>query len=543
MGHAPEAKDQPEERELVAELRWQKWQPPKLFSESTSMSSVWCLRPTQLDAYWAMPGSLLPQPRKLVRRLRTKEMKNVPRAGRRQRLPAGDVANFISTRRAMQSILAFVSVSLGPSMCSWIAFAVPFLEFLQAEQPSEVVCVSDFTFGIEWMKYCWGMICCQFHRKLGGRWRRSVFPLAYLCHPREDKTIYKNAFRGLSNELRTRNLPGITRLHSDWKPEIPSAFAEGAPRGYLVQGMEHMVRNLRKRKNANKLEGKRDIGYIISLLYVLSYLPFHMMLDLALSTFLDRCRFVYNVGAWVDYFEEQYVAVKDGVYHANWHVGAFRRNFARGHPASQQSIEAMNRKWKDDVLGANTARDETMLSVCMKLEQCTRQWCSSSPVDEEKPYGLLTTSADNRSFSGPTSPCEWMVHSNGATLKRPGGKAIYVASISNILARYRADPETVHIRRKKDRRIYTFKAGMPGKRLCLTSVTLHSILLWLCPRKYVQLFRTNVFSNQHFICHASGLLCVEAKEQTETTCPHEHKTPWRYLLFDENLEEDWLFNT
>jgi len=49
-------------------------------------------------------------------------------------------------------------------------------------------------------------------------------------------------------------------------------------------------------------------------------------------------------------------------------------------------------------------------------------------------------------------------------MKRPGGPAIHVASIRNILDTFKKDPDTVHLKKKQDCNIYIFKIGKPDKR-------------------------------------------------------------------------------
>lgn len=107
---------------------------------------------------------------------------------------------------------------------------------------------------------------------------------------------------------------------------------------------------------------------------------------------------------------------------------------------------------------------DSMVSICTRLKRCLKLWSQEPERDEEKPYFLVTKDPSNRSFVGPTSPCQWMVHTPGATMKRPGGPAIYVASIRNILDTFKKDPDTVHLKKKQDRNIYIFKIGKPDKR-------------------------------------------------------------------------------
>ena len=97
----------------------------------------------------------------------------------------------------------------------------------------------------------------------------TVVGLAFL----EDKQIWTKAFQDLAQELRRRHLPPVSKLCCDWRKEIPGAFFDSFENGRVVQGMEHLVRALRR--NRSKLGGTRKIEYVIACFYTFAYLPMH----------------------------------------------------------------------------------------------------------------------------------------------------------------------------------------------------------------------------------------------------------------------------
>lgn len=277
----------------------------------------------------------------------------------------------------------------------------------------------------------------------------------------EDKQIWTKAFQDLAQELRRRHLPPVSKLCCDWRKEIPGAFFDSFEDGLVVQGMEHLVRALRR--NRSKLGGTRKIEYVIACFYTFAYLPMHLFFSTAMDIYLSRVRHVWKSAHFVDYVEQQFLTRVDDVIWASWHCGAFREDFDRGAPPSQQPIESWNRKFKDDCLGRLQKGKDDHVTVLSQVESCLPLWSQKPQQDEEEPYSLLAKEGCH-TCSGPDRPDAWMLETSGTVIKPPGGNAMFVASIASILKHHAEDAETIFAKKLRDRTIYVLRIGAPQKR-------------------------------------------------------------------------------
>lgn len=118
---------------------------------------------------------------------------------------------FTNERRGDASTLKFMNVTATATDFRWVAAVTPFLDMLaslNAARPLGTLCVTaDYTFGLCHMGFAYALINAVVWRRLGGRNRRSAWPLVVMCSPKERNMCYKEGFEALLGELARRELP------------------------------------------------------------------------------------------------------------------------------------------------------------------------------------------------------------------------------------------------------------------------------------------------------------------------------------------------
>ena len=124
---------------------------------------------------------------------------------------------FTNERRGDASTLKFVKVTATATDFRWVAAVTPFLDLLaslNAARRLGTLCVTaDYTFGLCHMGFSYALINAVVWRRLGGRNRRSAWPLVVMCSPRERSMCYKQGFEVLLSELARRQLPVPAQCH------------------------------------------------------------------------------------------------------------------------------------------------------------------------------------------------------------------------------------------------------------------------------------------------------------------------------------------
>ena len=260
------------------------------------------------------------------------------KARNKKRLSVGCFQEFVDARRSFEQSMCFMSVSLNATVLSYVVFFSAFLSVLEEWKPTKLIMQADCTFKVDWEGYVWGLLDLSLFDAYGTLAkdiyarahacppkRGQDLQLVWSCSGRkkddmetcddlfifysrdkhrqiwnlleirflnslrktqslhttvlglaslEDKQIWTKAFQGLAQELRRRHLPPVSKLCCDWRKEIPGAFFDSFEDGLVVQGMEHLVRALRR--NRSKLGGTRKIEYVIACFYTFAYLPMHL---------------------------------------------------------------------------------------------------------------------------------------------------------------------------------------------------------------------------------------------------------------------------
>ena len=269
-------------------------------------------------------------------------------------------------------------------------------------------------------RYVFGVLYLIFYRKLRGRWRKSAWPVCVVCHPREDRGVYLAAFQQVQAELDRRQLGTVQQVGLDHFPGLEAKFKEVNPRGHVVLGLGHMLKNLRKNQGAGRrhgtpaLAGALTINYAIAYIYESVCMATDVMFHLLWFTTLARLRRVHGCGRWVAYFERWYLRRRqrdpatwgegwDWRWTALWYFGMARTNI-RGRGASQQPPEQGHANLKRGI--ATVRAGGGMEDVVTQIESSCRAWTGPS-IDEERAYTLM---APPGCLSvSPSDPDQWML--------------------------------------------------------------------------------------------------------------------------------------
>jgi hypothetical protein len=174
---------------------------------------------------WLGPDSI----RGIVRRARTAAAPIKLRGNRRRgksvyrpQLPIAEFEEYVAANSNITSgSVCFLGPSIGTVITSFILLLPPFFDALAAINDirplgAQLVGFADTTFNCEWNGYVFAAIGVTMWRMILGRWRRTPWPLAYVCSPREDRPTYKGGFEEVQAELGRRRLPRILQMHLDY---------------------------------------------------------------------------------------------------------------------------------------------------------------------------------------------------------------------------------------------------------------------------------------------------------------------------------------
>ena len=186
-------------------------------------------------------------------------------------------------------------------------------------------------------------------RKVEGEWKRSFWPLAVMCAPEEDLTIYKKAFTVLKEVLAEYSLPEPQQMHTDWHQASKAATLEVFPKARLRRSLQHMRRNLagkgerppipRPKDAARRTTRKpratpfphlrgRSIWAFLHIHSQLIWAPTLSMFHCCMDAVLKRAKSASGWAneTWAGYLEKTYLrkhAVNEGTYGIQQAAGRF----------------------------------------------------------------------------------------------------------------------------------------------------------------------------------------------------------------------------
>ena len=233
---------------------------------------------------------------------------------------------FVQETNGAGASLRFVNVVAEQNQFSWMAVCTPFWELLEALQPVKWALTADFTHSLALQGYMVAFVSALVHRRLGGRCRRTAWPLVVVLRHREKTAAYREAFQVVLEECRRRQLESPSQLHVDYfggqsgaEGGVGKAF-KAVLQGKVVNGLEHMTRNLQRNQRQGQLSiwlrvlvflfwrgvraverrrGRlarrapphlrgRDMGYVLSVLRTLLFASTEFIFSLLMGAFLER---------------------------------------------------------------------------------------------------------------------------------------------------------------------------------------------------------------------------------------------------------------
>ena len=350
--------------------------------------------------------------------------------------------------------MAFDSGGFGKKSCTGVILANNLARHHPRGQ-CQVTC--DWTHTMDHLGYKYGVLCGVLWRCIDQRWRKSCWPLIFVCHKEEVAVKYDSICKVIKSQCEALQMPFPRQVHLDWwggaaNHGSAAVFLRAFPTIRVARGVEHMRRALQRQSRKRPLktshdpeEGpppprlkNREIGVVLAILYTIMFMPTQTFLDVALQNLRARMEEFWDEKDFSDYFFTHY-CLQDtaGRYNAPWFAGLGGK-LAAGHGPSQQPAEQQNRKLKQDLQrsGENLA---THSAVVSGLQKVIRLWIKM-PLKGSKSKKPLTLMAErsNLCTAYPTSPCAWMLRNKkGMTLRRPGGRKFLYPTIPIILRRAR----------------------------------------------------------------------------------------------------------
>ena len=162
-----------------------------------------------------------------------------------------DFLAFVSQHQDRQDgKMAFVQVRAAGNAFWWLATFPRFWQKLQElhglGRAEKIFLSHDYTFNFTVQQFTYGCLALVVYRRLRGRWRLSTWPLVMSCHAVEHNRLSREALSLCKEEMAMRDLPEATQVNLDWFPGVPKEVREVFPQAACGQGVEHMMRNLRK---------------------------------------------------------------------------------------------------------------------------------------------------------------------------------------------------------------------------------------------------------------------------------------------------------
>jgi hypothetical protein len=274
------------------------------------------------------------------------------------------------------------------------------------------VALTDCTFNLEWLGYTFANCGFVAQRNIQGKWRKTYYPLALRCCPRERKARYREQSRFLRRELEAHKLPGIGQLGCDYFGGIPDSFSKDHKGIHIASSIWHLDKNLKKnqrKRGGVKIKGKRGIGPVRQYVKASAVLPKKLMFSVWWKVTLSSISHRWGEQDWADYFRRTYLrpeasSVRDEteLLLSNWYYGS-QSSLGKGYGPWQLPLEQNNGRLKSAIRGVE---GEDMCGVVRKIREVAAAW-SAPPEDRERSFSRLA-SPDRISFGRPTRPDAWM---------------------------------------------------------------------------------------------------------------------------------------
>ena len=420
---------------------------------------------------------------------------------------SADLEPFFAARSDPDNaVVCCISRSLGTFVTSFVVIAPPFLRetarLARTRACTSIVAGVDTCFNVERLKYTFNEVHLIHQRMICGRWRKTMWASALMCHPREAKRCYRSTITGVNGELSRLGAPMIQQAHVDYFPGLPKVIVEcGNPNTHVVTGLRHMAKNMRRNQGAGREKGAprlvhRKIGAPIAYCCKAATLPTKTMLHVFLTAATQRMRTAWGAVRWERYFRQTYTyterlsaenAAAYGVGSlllARWHYGMASGCVPGMGANNWQLTEGGHRFFKEPV----KKRARNLKEVVEIYEEMIKR--QTGPAhDEEKSYSRM--GLPDCIATVPTRPDAWMMES-GMIAKSPWHtSAMYLPSIRTYVDAYNegrdASSPRVHMYVINDRvKAYVMRIGLPRP----ISRSFAKQLVWHLRTKRVDTLRT-----------------------------------------------------
>jgi hypothetical protein len=118
-----------------------------------------------------------------------------------------DLTEYFDKHRSPDDdVVCCIHRSLGPLATSFVLRLPPFFDELAKLKvtgaiTASIVGAADTTFEVEFQGYTFNQLFAQVYPRVQGRWRKTPWPLALMCHPRECKRSYAQIFFATNTEF------------------------------------------------------------------------------------------------------------------------------------------------------------------------------------------------------------------------------------------------------------------------------------------------------------------------------------------------------
>ena len=226
-------------------------------------------------------------------------------------------------------------------------------------------------------------ITFQVFRKLRNAvWHKLFLPITLILSPSENHVRYSllvthgmQLLRSLAMQMGLTAVPNMVQAHADFTKAFQKVVPRVLPGARLVNDLEHFYRNI-DRYRAGPCG--RPKAYIKLLLHYGAYMPNPLMFTVYFERVFARMRNVWGASGFADYLRKVYFRGGNSVIGttlaASWFCGC-GGGMVRGHPATQNNVEAFFHVLKGAVEACEPHRDVAVLLA--DLGRLFRVWCDT----------------------------------------------------------------------------------------------------------------------------------------------------------------------
>lgn len=305
----------------------------------------------------------------------------------------------------------------------------------------------DFSFRWCLMGFCYGVSLAVLWRSLKGRYRKTPWPLAISCWPKESNCSFRNVLQYLADKLIELGISNKVQITTDWTPSARHGVLTAFPGCVRAQDFLH----LRRAHRRNQISGKRGgthpaaakaqpkaspRGQAIAEAAARSRArpPPHLQ-HRSIEVWLALCaKLMWDDGRFAACFQQQYLyhasepaaLYGDGnMLRATWWSGTASA-LTPGHASSSQPQESFHAKMKRDLKSLEPLQDH--MALVTMLERCVNLWSEPLQHNTNRPMSLMPVTGEGCVMT-PSLPDDWMRLPEAKPLRKPWGTIEQCASV------------------------------------------------------------------------------------------------------------------